>query len=251
LVVLSWAGPLNVAAQNTVPNATAASPDSTAWWFSFSPYLWAAGQKGQVGVSGSVVDVDLGLGDVVDQMDLAFTGMLEARHSRWIGRIDLQYFSLTDDSAVTLTTGSAGTVNLSQDQVISQPELGYTLLIRPWGGVDGLAGVRYWHLSADLDANSGGAQVATVSGSHEWLDGTIGARLRFAASPVWQFWVKGDVGGGASEFTWLAMGAASYHVGRCCSILGLYRHLDVDYRNNGFVDDVYLTGPALGVEIRF
>ena len=33
--------------------------------------------------------------------------------------------------------------------------------------------------------------------------------------------------------------------------LAVYRHLDVDYESGSFVNDVYMTGPALGLEIRF
>ena len=42
-------------------------------------------------------------------------------------------------------------LHASIDQVILQPEIGYTLLVGPWGGVDGLAGVRYWHTDAGID----------------------------------------------------------------------------------------------------
>jgi hypothetical protein len=40
-------------------------------------------------------------------------------------------------------------------------------------------------------------------------------------------------------------------LGDCCAAVASYRHLDVNYQSDEFLNDVYLTGPALGLEIRF
>ena len=251
---LSWIVPARIVAQDTipstrVPNATA--EDSSRWQFSFTPYVWPAGQKGRAGVGGSVAEVDLSVGDIIDQVDLGFTSLLEARHARLIGRVDFQYVSLADDVAVPLSSGANGTVAVSLDQVIAQPELGYTLVVQPWGGLDGLVGVRYWHLSTDIGAIVGGTQIAAVSGSKDWVDGTVGARLRFSPSAKWCLFAKGDLGGGGAKFSWQALGGVGYSVGHCCTALAAYRHLDVDYESDEFVNDFYMTGPALGFELRF
>jgi hypothetical protein len=37
----------------------------------------------------------------------------------------------------------------------------------------------------------------------------------------------------------------------CCSVIVAYRQLDVDYERDTFVDDVYMTGPALSVGFGF
>jgi len=267
-MVLAWAlsAPLGLTfagradAQDTVPSAhvpdahipdATLGPDSNAWAFSFSPYVWAASQKGRVGVLGSVTDIDLSFGDVVDQVDLGFSALLEARYRRWLGLLDFSYFALTDDQAVPEGAATTGTVQVSVDEVMAQPQIGYTLLVRPWGGVDGLGGVRYWHISSDVTANSSGSQTAVSSGSRGWVDGTVGARLRFSTSPKLHFTVRSDVGGGGSKFTWQAVGFAGYDFGTCCSITGGYRHLDVDYESDEFVYDVYVTGPTLGLTARF
>jgi hypothetical protein len=252
-VALHWAAPTCAAAQDTVPSARVPDvtvPYSTPWQFSFTPYVWAASQKGRIGVDGSVTDVDLSFSDIFNGVDLGFSGRFEARRKRWIISVDFQWVSLSDDEAVP-EDGAAETVQASFDQVITQPEVGYTLLVRPWGGLDGLAGVRYWHMNADIGASEGGAQVAQASGSQDWVDGTVGALLRFRPAPKWHFWAKGDIGGGGSQFTWQAHGGVGYDVGHCCTGVALYRHLDVDYESGDFINDVYMTGPALGFELRF
>jgi len=223
-----------------------APADSAFWRFSFTPYLWAASQKGQVGVGGSVSEVDLSFGDIVQEVQIGFSAVLEARYARWIGALDFQFFNLNDD--VPVAEGSADSITTSLDQVIAQPQVGYTLLVRPWGGLDGLVGVRYWHLSVDIGVTH---QDPSRSGSKAWVDGTVGARLRYSPGPKGHLVAKGDVGGGGSKFTWQAMGGGGYDLGHCCAVLAAYRHLDVDYESDGFTDDVYMTGPALGLEIRF
>ena len=143
-----------------------APADSAFWRFSFSPYLWGASQKGQVGVGGSVSEVDLKLGDIVQEVQIGFSAVLEARYARWIGALDFQFFNLNDD--VPVAEGSADSITASLDQVIAQPQVGYTLLVRPWGGLDGLVGVRYWHLDVDVGVTH---QDPSRSGSKAWVDG--------------------------------------------------------------------------------
>ena len=199
-MVLAWAlsAPLGLtfagraAAQDTVPSAhvpdahvpdAALSPDSNAWAFSFSPYVWAASQNGRVGVLGNVTDIDLSFNDALSQVDLGFSALLEARYRRWIGLLDFSYFALTDDQAVPEGAATSGTVQVSVDEVMAQPQIGYTLLVRPWGGVDGLGGVRYWHISSDVTANSSGSQTAVSSGSRGWVDGHRGSAAPFQHQP--------------------------------------------------------------------
>jgi hypothetical protein len=177
-------------------------------------------------------------------------GGLEARHDRWIGRIDVFYVSTVDEAAVPLSGTAVGDVVLTQDQTMLQPEVGYSLLARPWGAVDGLVGARYWHLSADLSVSSGGTLLSEQSGRTDWVDGTVGFRIRVQPGSGLRIFAKGDVGGGGSNFTWQALAGIGFDFAKCCSAIVAYRHIDVDYESDLVVDEVYLTGPAIGVEFR-
>jgi hypothetical protein len=128
-----------------------------------------------------------------------------------------------------------------------QPEVGRTIVTQPWGTVDVMVGVRYWHLSVDLTAPP-----EVLSGDQDWVDATVGAAWRFQPGPHWHLFAKGDLGGGGSKFTWQGLGGAGYDLARCCTLLAAYRYLAVDYeKDNGFVYDVHLNGPALGVTLHF
>jgi opacity protein-like surface antigen len=216
---------------NRVPEAQAEKP---AWRFSVTPYLWGTGLEGQVGVAGRISDVSIGVGDVIDDFDIGVMGLVEARKELWALRADVFFLNLGDEV-------DGVTVDLSE--LMLQPELGRTILTRPWGSIDAVVGVRYWHLQVDLSPNE-------VSESRDWIDATLGAALRYLPADRWHLFAKGDLGGGESKFTWQAYGGAAYDVGRCCALSALYRYLDVDYEKD-LTYDVHFNGPALGLTLRF
>jgi hypothetical protein len=195
-----------------------------------------------VGVGAGVAEVDLSFGDMVDEFDIGLMGLFEARRERWVLRTDLYYLSMSDQRAVSVSS----TIPLDQEQLILQPEVGYAILRRDWGGVDALAGVRYWNLSLQL-----GSPPDTLTGDRNWVDGTVGLGLRYRPASSWQVFAKSDLGTGGSDFVWQALGGVGYDLGRCCTADAAYRHLSVDYRQDDFVYDVDLSGPAVGVTLHF
>jgi hypothetical protein len=223
------------AQEHRVPEAQGEPPG---WRITFTPDFWAAGLAGRVGVGGRVSDVSLSFGDIIDQFDIGVVGLLEGRRTPWVLRADVFYVNLSDE---------AGGITVNQEQLMLQPEVGRTLVSRPWGDVDVLLGGRYWHLNVDLTAPP-----QELSGSQDWVDATVGAAWRFQPGQDWHLFAKGDLGGGGAKFTWQGYGGAGYDLGPCCTLLAAYRYLDVDYeKENGLVYDVSLKGPALGVTLRF
>jgi hypothetical protein len=221
------------AQENRVPDAQAEPPR---WNFTLTPYFWTTGLEGRAGVGGFVSDVSLSVGDVLDQFDIAVMGLFEARRAPWAVRADVFFVNLGDD---------VETATIEQNQLVLQPELGRTIVSGSGGSIDLLVGARYWNLDVDITAGSN-----ELTGGEEWIDATAGAAWRFQPARSWHLFVKGDLGGGGSQFTWQAYGGAGYDLGRCCALSALYRYLDVDYEQD-VIYDVHLNGPALGVTLRF
>jgi len=214
------------------------------WRFSFTPEFWASGLSGKVGIGPVVGQIDLSFGDIINDFDIGVMGLFEARRYPWVIRADLFYVSLSDKPAIA---GDGSALEVGQDQFMLQPELGYTILSRPWGGIDALIGVRYWDLKLDVTSSS-----QQVSGDQSWVDGTAGAGLRYMPAERWRLFAKVDAGAGGSDFTWQGLGGAGYDLGRCCTLVAAYRYLDVDYeKDGGLVYDVHMNGPAIGVTLRF
>ena len=248
---LLCAAPSRAQAQDSVPDAGAFVPDAHPpeeddWRFSVTPYAWLPGVHGRVGAGGTETEVDNSFGEVIENVDLALMGVFEARHRRWVGYFDFMYASLTADQESETETTRAG-----MDQVIVQPEVGYTLVERPWGSVDGLVGARFWNFSLDISVIEGSEETEAGSGDANWVDGTVGARIRYSSTGHWHLLFKGDAGAGGSNFTWQVVGGAGYDIGSCCVARLAYRHLDVDYESEDILADVNFTGPALGLEIKF
>ncbi|MFL5448221.1 MAG: hypothetical protein ACJ8A6_11910 [Gemmatimonadales bacterium] len=223
--------PVGEAQENRVPDAQEETPG---WRFTVTPYFWGTGLTGQVGVAGRSSDVDIDVGDVIDDFDIGVMGLVEARKNSWVLSADVFFVNLGNEV-------DGVTVDLSE--LMLQPEVGRTILARPWGGLDAVVGARYWHLRVDLSPNE-------ISESADWIDAVLGARFRFLPAERWHLFAKGDLGGGESKFTWQAYGGAAYDVRRCCALTALYRYLDVDY-DKDLTYDVHFNGPALGLTLRF
>ncbi|HKP50844.1 MAG TPA: hypothetical protein VJU17_12555 [Gemmatimonadales bacterium] len=212
------------------------------WRITFTPYVWMSGLEGTIGVGSNISDVDVSFTEGAEDFEFGFAGLLEGRRHPWVLRTDFFYVSLSDEEAAS----GGSTLTVGQDELMLHPEVGYTLLARPWGGVDGLIGARYWNLGVDLSVPPQG-----VSSHRNWIDGTVGFNLRYQPGENWRLVAKADAGAGGSNFIWQLYGGAGYDVGRCCALVAAWRYLDVDYDKQDLVYDVRLSGPTLGVTLRF
>ena len=233
--------PPGMAQQNSVPSA--AGTDAPSWRFHITPHLWAGSLKGQVGIEPRVTEVDVGFDDVFGDLNFGVMALFEARHQPWVLRADLLYMSFGDERATSVD--GSGTLQADLEELMLQPEVGYAILTRPWGGVDALVGVRYWHLSLDLSAPP-----QELSGDAGWVDATVGAAFRYELAEGLRLFAKADAGAGGSDFAWQAWGGAGYDLGRTATVVAAYRYLDVDHRD-GLVYDVSMHGPALGITLHF
>ena len=137
---------------------------------------------------------------------------------------------------------------------------------------DILAGARYWHQEADLslavaaavqvgDLEVAGERAFARSGSVNWLDPMIGARVRYTVAPGHELLLRGDIGGFGvgSDFSWQAIGAYGFELGTYqgiafSGVIG-YRALYADYTQGEgrqrYEFDMLQHGPVLGISARF
>ncbi len=113
---------------------------------------------------------------------------------------------------------------------------------------DYLLGLRY----TDVDAEANFTNLSrTGSGEDNWMDLIIGMRYLYQMSEKWKLSLRGDLGGGGSDFTYQALGIVNYQPWKNVSVFGGYRMLSTDYSKgsgiNAFKYDVDMHGPILGV----
>jgi len=258
-------------------------PPARQWTFNFTPYSWLPWVTGDMTIKGRQFDVDVTPWDIIehlDDLDFMWMSYMEARRGPIGLFTDIVYakfsgsrFILKSKSVSPHVSGSIGAA-LAADYEYAIVEAGGAYEVGKWGAsaVDLLAGARYWHQETDVSVDltgttnlagltiSGGRAIA-ASGSVDWVDPFIGARLRHHLAPGEEIMLRGDIGGfdAGSEFSWQLLGTYNW---KLCTTGGYvidgylgYRALSVDYSQGSgatrFEYDILQHGPVTGVTVRF
>jgi hypothetical protein len=245
VLALGAGGPAG--AQDTA--ATAAG----GWSFGLTPYVWFASLKGDVATLSGLppVSVDADFGDIIENTDIALMLAAEARRGRFGIVTDLSYLALSADGN---TPGPLfGGADVDTSTVFATFAGFYQVVAHERVSLDALAGARVWYVDTEIDLSTGLLPARNVQDDEVWADPVVG--LRWNAQLGRGFFLAGyaDVGGFgvASDSTWQLLGTLGYRFNDWFSARAGYRHLDVDYDNDGFVWDVELSGPIVGATFRF
>lgn len=258
------------------------APTVPGWTFRFTPYGWLTALDGTQTVRGRSVKVDASFADIVKESDtlVALMGDFEARNGPFGLLANVVWskigFERGDIRSRAPAPGVTGTLaaSLGLDLEMAIVEVGAAYEVYRVGPLafDVLGGARYWHQEADLSLSlAAGVQVGDLevagtrafagSGSVEWLDPMIGARLRYTVAPGHELWLRGDIGGFGvgSDFSWQAIGAYGFELGTYqgvtfSGVIG-YRALYADYTQGEgrrrYEFDMLQHGPVLGISAKF
>jgi hypothetical protein len=253
-----------------------------AWSFRFVPYGWLTSLNGTQTVRGRSVKVDASFIDIVEKSDtlVALMGDFEARNGPFAllgnvvwSRIGVERDNVRSRALAPGVTGALGTsVSLDIEMAIAEVGAAYEVARSGPLAFDVLGGARYWYQKADLsldvtaavdigDLQLAGTRAFARSGSVDWLDPVIGARVRYTVAPGHELVLRGDIGGFGvgSDFSWQAIGAYGFELGTYqgitfSGVIG-YRALYVDYvQGEGrqrYEFDMLQHGPVLGLSARF
>jgi hypothetical protein len=235
--------------------------------------VWGVGLSGDVGVFGKgPVEVDIPFSDILENLDFAAMGVIEAHNGTWGAFVDLNYTSLS--------AGASRSRTFEKDLLNRNPSIAAEVraeadikefigtFMGQWRAVDSdhltldlMAGARYWNIENDITARgtlSGGGPLAMsitkeLSGSDgaSWVDPMVGIKSRIDTDTDFYFTGWGMVGGFGigSDFNWDVMGGVGYEwTDHFSTVLG-YRALGVDYEDDGFVYEIIQQGVALGAVI--
>jgi hypothetical protein len=235
----------------TVKAPVLAAPHS-AWTFEFSPYLWAAGINGDVALGPAVppVGIDVGFDTILKHLRMTFMAVFEARYEKWGLIADLSYLYVKADAR-----GPAGFVEAElKDKTFFATIAGaYRFVDQQTFWIDAIAGGRAWWLSDTLKITGPGPIAISITRDQSWFDPIVGLRARAYVTPQFYLQAYGDVGGfgvGAKS-DWQVAGLVGYEYSRSVTFFGGYRHLAVNYDNDGYVFDVALSGPVFGATFKF
>jgi hypothetical protein len=111
-------------------------------------------------------------------------------------------------------------------------------------------GGRVWSVDNDVTFKAGLLPERKTGVSESWIDPVVGLRGSINLASGFFATAYADVGSGASDLTWQICGGIGYRFNdRFLGQIG-YRHISVDYENDGFIWDVEMSGPIIGLTIR-
>ena len=253
---------LAVACLVMTPARSALATDDGVWTFEATPYLFAAGMKGTVGIRGYKAEADMSFGDIIEKLDISFMGLITAKKGRWTMGLEGMYIRMEDSGSTTITGPNGvvsvnGRLDLSNSMSIVQASAGYRV-VEAATRLDLIGALRYTKLEAETEIRTqlspgvvfpGGQQ--SVSGSRNWTDAVVGMRVQHPVNDTLTLMAYADVGGGGSELTYQLMAGAHWEFAKGYSAKIGYRQLYWDYEEDGAVWDVRTSGPYLGLGISF
>lgn len=238
----------------TEPASPSPPAQPSGWEFKATPYIWMSGMKGDMGVVEQVepVGVDLSFGDILDALKFTLMGSLEARHGRFVATVDTVYLSMGTSENIEIREVAFVDATLKTKTFISTLTAGYRAVDQDRMSLDVVAGGRLYSMKTSLDL-VGPRRAFSGSKTETWVDPVVGASLRMPLGPSWSLHTYGDIGGFGvgSDMTWQLLGVIEYDLSRRWSLSAGWRHLSIDYENDGFVFDASMDGPILGAVYRF
>lgn len=228
--------------------ATAARAEE--WKHEFAPYLWATGMDGTAGVASVDASVDVGFGDILENLEMAFLGTYRASKGPLSLTMDVVYMGL---GQTVKGPGGLVTADIDMDQTAVEGTVGWALTEQ----LVAFGGLRYVDLSVEVQARSPPGDLRTAKGSESWVDPVIGARYTIPFADSWSLNLRGDIGGFGvgSDFAWQAMATLRWQATERLGVLGAYRYFDMDYEDGSgagrFKYDMTISGPVLGIAFTF
>ena len=240
-ILLLFVSLLVLVAGAPVTAATQEVTQTDNWKSALELYFWGASIGGK---SASGSDIDIELDDILDSLELVFMGAAGVSKGKWTLAVDLIYLDVEESDAIRPNLNA--TVKLTN--WIITPVVGYNLVDTEKSRLDILGGARYLHMKADLQTVALTTRRAEDSGSN-W-DAIIGARGDVDLAEKWYLFGYLDIGTGESDLTWQALTGIGYKFKRF-DVRAVYRYLSWDFDDNPVLDELDISGPAVGIRFLF
>ncbi len=237
------------------------------WQFRASIYGWFPDISGKTAFLDETdgAEFEIGIDQILDNLEAVFMGTFEARRGRWGIWTDAVYMNVADSKTGTREGTIGGTpipIGASADLDLDLKSWVWTLagyyrvIEQPGRTLDTLVGLRYLDVDQkinwDITGNIGSIPIPGRSGKaradlDNW-DAIIGIRGRFAfgANHAWFVPYYLDVGTGDSDLTWQGVAGFGYAF-RWGEVIAAWRYMEYDLPEDKAIADMNFNGPALGI----
>ncbi len=223
---------------------------SNEWRFEITPYLWASGIKGTLGLdSGLAKSADFTSNDVVSNLKSGGMISAEAHKGQWGVMGDVVSATLQKTGAIPNTGDTVGD-KITLQQTILTGVATYTVANTKDAYVDAMLGARAIYATATLNVNGYGTASKTTS----TVDPIVGAKGRYRiADTSWYIPAYADIGsgGGTTNLTWQVMAGVGKSFGSLVDASLTYRALYYDMKAGGVLQKTTMQGPQVAVTFKF
>ena len=211
------------------------------WKFEVTPYVWAAGFKGDVTVNGREGSVDKSFSDLVKFVDAAGSVLGVAQYGHWVAWGQGDYMSLSDD-----LDRPPGGGKLKSDLTIATVAVGYQFDGWKEGQTfDVMIGEQHTRLDTTLTLN--GPLGFSGERKNNINDTVLVLRPSLPLSERWRFNPTLAYGKGDSDKTYTLWPQFQYQITKTWETRIGYRKLHYEFDgNNGNKLDIDLAGFILG-----
>ena len=251
--------------------SVAAAQSADAWQFDAALYLYlpSVGEKTQFGQSGSGSEVSIDPSKVLDSLNAAFMGTIEARRGQWGLYSDLVYVDFSNSvsgnrdltvGGQPLPIGAAANVSFGITGTAWTVAGTWRLVPDRFAPFDVLAGARMidmketlsWQTTGNIGPIAGPGQSGNKEARARHWDAIVGVKGRWALGSERKWFVPyyADIGTGETKFTWQAIAGIGYAFG-WGEIVGAYRHLDYNMKSGQAIHRLTFDGPAVAAVFHF
>jgi hypothetical protein len=216
------------------------------WQFDLAVYGWysdihaetVAGREGEITAKYAI-----------DNFEMAFMSLLEAKKDKWSYLIDVFYIATEDDDAGSpLLRAKVELTNW-----IITPAVTYRFFNNDSFELSALAGARYLYIKSELTVDSQPPlppSSSKTSDSGDNWDAIVGLRGSLKLSDTWYLPLYLDAGTGDSDFTWQAIAGIGYKFTKSDIVAG-YRYIEWELDSKSNIDNLYYSGPYCGIKFHF
>ncbi len=239
-------------------------PAPKEWWVTLAADSWVTAVDGTLGIRGFDVSADMGMDEVLKNLDFAYMGYAEVGYQRFSLGVDGIYARLSDHQSFRRGPLSAE-AKLRQEQAFITVRAQYRLVKQERWTLDAFAGFRWNYISLKTDLTTrldfqhpllerfNRKRTRNFNLSEDWFDPIVGLRSVVRLNESWFLQTAGDIGGFGvgSRLTWQAIGGVGYEFRSGFSTLVGYRALAIDYDGGAFRVDTISHGPLVAIAYTF
>lgn len=229
-----------------------AQAQESEWTYSANIYAWVPGLDATVDTPLGQLDSRSSGGNVLDDLDMAFMGTFEARRDRWGILIDGLYAKLSTSKDTPFGLAySEGDIS-TEMSAISAYAL-YRSYESPRLTADIGLGLRAFKVDLDVGLKPGRvASGRSFGGDESWVLPLVAGRFTAPIGENWFTVAYFDYGQTSSdETTWQGVATIGYRFNERWAVQGGYRHMELEQEIGGLDADISLSGPILGLNIKF